>query len=94
MWLRGENGANPGMIPPQGRGSDSRSRTHGRDLLNSGNSGGRSHCGSSGDGRGWPGLELPVGRGEDCLTPGLKLCPLRVLTMTGLEKDRRGRKVS
>ena len=38
---------------------------------------------------GWPGLELPVGGGEDCLTPGLKLCLPRVFTIAGLEKERR-----
>ena len=45
---------------------------------------------------GWPGLELLAGGGEDCLTLGLKLCPPHVLTMAGLDKERRwrGRKVS
>ena len=44
---------------------------------------------------GWPGLDLSAGGGEDCLALGLKLCPPRVLTMAGLEKERRwrGRKV-
>ena len=41
MWRRGRNGANPGMVPPRNRGSDIRSRTHGRDVLNGG-SGSRS----------------------------------------------------
>ena len=41
MWRRGRNRANPGMVPPRGRGSDNRSRTHGRDALS----------GDSGDGR-------------------------------------------
>ena len=36
MWRRGRNGANPGMVPPRGRGSDRRSRTHGRDSLSGG----------------------------------------------------------
>ena len=40
---------------------------------------------------GWLRLELPAGGGEDCLTLGLKLCPPRVLTMAGLEKQRRWR---
>ena len=38
-----------------------------------------------------PGLEPPAGGGEDCLTLGWKLCPLRVFTMAGLEKERRWR---
>ena len=38
---------------------------------------------------GWLGLELPAAAGEDRLTLGLKLCPPRVLTMAGLEKERR-----
>ena len=41
MWRRGRNRANPGMVPPRGKGSDNRSRTHGRDALS----------GDSGDGR-------------------------------------------
>ena len=41
MWWRWRNGANPGMVPPRGRASNSRSRTHGRDAL----SGGRSRHG-------------------------------------------------
>ena len=36
MWRRGRNGANPGMVPPWGRGSSSRGRTHGRNILSSG----------------------------------------------------------
>ena len=36
MWQRGRNGANPGMVPPWGRGSSSRGRTHGRNVLSSG----------------------------------------------------------
>ena len=36
-----------------------------------------------------PGLDPPAGGGEDCLTLGRKLCPLRVFTMAGLEKERR-----
>ena len=45
---------------------------------------------------GWLGLELQAGGGEDYLTLGLKLCPPHILTMAGLEKERRwrGRKVS
>ena len=38
-----------------------------------------------------PGLDLPVGGGEERCTRGLKLCPLRVFTMAGLEKERRWR---
>ena len=38
-----------------------------------------------------PGLEPPVGGGEDCLTLSRKLCPPRVFTMAGLEKERRWR---
>ena len=38
-----------------------------------------------------PGLELPAGRGEDCRTLGQKLCPPRVFTMAGLEKEKRWR---
>ena len=36
-----------------------------------------------------PGLELPVGGGEDCRTLGKKICPPRVFTMAGLEKEKR-----
>ena len=35
-----------------------------------------------------PGLELSVGGGEDCRTLGRKLCPSRVFTMAGLEKEK------
>ena len=38
-----------------------------------------------------PGLGLPAGGGEDCLTLGLKLCPLRDFTIAGLEKEWRWR---
>ena len=38
-----------------------------------------------------PGLEPPEGGGEKGLTLGLWLCPLRVLAMPGLEKERRWR---
>ena len=38
-----------------------------------------------------PGLEPPVGGGEDCLTLGRKLCPPRVFIMAVLEKERRWR---
>ena len=38
-----------------------------------------------------PGLEALVGGGEDCLTLDRKLCPPRVITMAGLEKERRWR---
>ena len=38
-----------------------------------------------------PGLGLPAGGGEDCLTMGLKLCPPLVFTITGLEKEERRR---
>ena len=38
-----------------------------------------------------PGLELPTGGGENYLTLGQKLCPLRIFTMVGLEKERRWR---
>ena len=37
------------------------------------------------------GLESPARGGEDCLTLGRKLCPPRVFTMVGLEKERRWR---
>ena len=37
------------------------------------------------------GLELATGGGEDCFTLGRKLCPSRVFTMAGLEKERRWR---
>ena len=37
-----------------------------------------------------PGLDLPTGGGEEWCTRGLKLCPPRVFTMVGLEKERRG----
>ena len=40
MWQKGRNGANPSMVPPWGKGSSSRSRTHGRDALSGGNCGG------------------------------------------------------
>ena len=49
MWWRGSNGANPGMVPPRGVGSDSRSRTYGMDAL-SGGSGKTWHCDGSGGG--------------------------------------------
>ena len=35
------------------------------------------------------GLELPARGGEEWRTLGQKLCPLRVFTMVGLEKERR-----
>ena len=38
-----------------------------------------------------PRLEPPAGGGEDYLTLGRKLCPPRVFTMAGLEKERRWR---
>ena len=38
-----------------------------------------------------PGLDPPIGGGEERRTRGLKLCPLRVLTMPGSEKGRRWR---
>ena len=38
-----------------------------------------------------PGLEQPTGGGEDYLTMGRKLCPPRIFTMAGLEKERRWR---
>ena len=51
MWRRWGNGANPSMVPPRGRGSDIRSRTHGRDALSGGSSGSRSrHGDDSGSG--------------------------------------------
>ena len=37
------------------------------------------------------GLELPVGGGEERHTLGLKVCPPRVFTMVGQEKERRWR---
>ena len=40
---------------------------------------------------GVPGLEPPTGEGEDYLTLGWKLCPPRIFTMAGLEKERRWR---
>ena len=36
-----------------------------------------------------PGLDLPIGGGEERCTRGLKLCPPRVLTMPRPEKGRR-----
>ena len=39
----------------------------------------------------WPVLEPPSREGEDDLTLGRKLCPARVFTMVGLEKERRWR---
>ena len=38
-----------------------------------------------------PGLDPSAGGGEDCLTSSRKLCPPRVFTMAGLEKERRWR---
>ena len=38
-----------------------------------------------------PGLVLLVRGGEDCRTMGWKLCPPRVFTMVGLEKEQRWR---
>ena len=50
MWRKGRNGANLGMVPHWGRGSNSRGRTHGRNAL-SGDSGGcRSRHGGGGGG--------------------------------------------
>ena len=48
MRRRGRNGANPGMVPPRGRGNASRIRTHGRDAL-SGDSGSSGGCKSKHD---------------------------------------------
>ena len=36
------------------------------------------------------GLDPPAGGGEEWHTRGLKLCPPRIFTMVGLEKERRG----
>ena len=60
MWWRGRNGANLGMVPPQGRGSDNRSRTHGRDAL-SGGGGSKSKHGGDGGNRARVGV---AGRGR------------------------------
>ena len=38
-----------------------------------------------------PGLKLPAGGGEERQTLGLKVCPPRVFTMVGKEKERRWR---
>ena len=38
-----------------------------------------------------PRLELPIGGGEERRTLGQIVCPLWVLTMVGLEKERRWR---
>ena len=38
-----------------------------------------------------PELDSPIGGGEERCTRGLELCPLRVFTMAGLEKERRWR---
>ena len=111
MRQRGRNGANPGIIPPLGRGSDNKNRAYGKDAL-SGDSG-RAGAGTTaavgaigaavaaaGDvgaeaAAAGPRLGLPAGGGEDFLTLGLKLCPPRVFTIAGLEKERMGgRKVS
>ena len=102
MWWRWRNGANSGMVPPRGRGSRSRGRTHGRNVL-SGDSGGcKSRHGVAvvagkvaavvaGTEAVEPGLEPPIGGEEDCLTLGWKLCPPLVFTMAGLKKERRWR---
>ena len=107
MRWRGRNGANPGMVPPWGRGSDSRNRAQGREALSGGSDGGRGRngCGSrgykssGGNSKGYmssggsrgPGLGLPVGGGEDYLTLGFKLCPPLVFTIAELEKEQRWR---
>ena len=55
------------MVPPRGRGNGSRSRTHGRDLLNGGRGGGKSRGGSRGGGgiRGcWSGGDSSGGGGN------------------------------
>ena len=85
------------MVPAWGRSSSNRGmgcssslyRTHGRTALGSSKGGG-------GSGRGGaaavarPGLDPPVGGGEELRTRGLKLCPLLVFTMDRLEKERMG----
>ena len=75
-------------------------RTHGRTALGSsradgGGRRGHNSGGGSGGGRRTAvearlGLDPPVGGGEERRTRGLKLCPPRVFTMAGLEKERRG----
>ena len=52
MWWRGRNGANLGMVPHWGRGSSSRGRTYGRNVLSGGSGGGRSRHGGCGSGGG------------------------------------------
>ena len=49
IWWKGRNEANPGMVPPRGKGSDNRSKTHGGDALSGGSGCGRiQHAGESG----------------------------------------------
>ena len=51
MWRGGRNGPNPGMVPPWGRGSSSRGRTDGRNVLSDGSGGCRSrHSGGCSSG--------------------------------------------
>ena len=64
MRRRRRNGANLGMVPPRGRGSDSRSRTYGRDALSGGNGGGRSRHSSGGRSRHGGGCRSRHGNGN------------------------------
>ena len=100
MWRRGRNGANPGMVSPRGRGSDSRSMTHGRDALSSDNRYNRSRHGGDSSDDGSSGCKSSGGKrrarvgaagrgGEDYRTLGWKLCPPHVFTMAGLDKEKR-----
>ena len=95
------------MVPPRGRGNDSKSKTHGRDALSGGSGAGRSrhsdcsgggsrskHGGSSSGCRSIDGGSKArvgaTGRGTRRLrTLGRKLCPLRVFTIVGLEKENK-----
>ena len=94
------------MVPPWGKGSNSRGRTHGRNALSddvvaagadmvaavvADTAAMEVVAGGAATAAAEPGLESLVGRGEDCLTLGRKLCPPHVFTMAGLEKERRRR---
>ena len=94
------------MVPPWGRGNNNRGRTHGRNALSddvvavgadmvaavvADTVATEVVAGGAATAAADPGLESPVGRGEDCLTLGRKLCPPHVFTMARLEKEMRWR---
>ena len=92
----GKSRSNRGLVS-----GNSLCRTHGRTALgNSKGGGGRRGHSNYGGGSGGgavvaaattgPGLDPPTRGGEEQRTRGLKMCPLRVFTMDGLEKERRG----